>query len=68
MRVIRTPSPSHYRISASREELRIEFDDQFFNDAVIDEKGTTRLDYNIASIVQEVRTALYYVGTDGTKH
>lgn len=68
MRVIRTPKSSRYRISVSREELRVEFDENFFDNSFIDDKGTTALDKNVASIVQEIRTALYYVGTEGIQH
>lgn len=60
---------SAYRLSASREGVHIEFmDGNFFNNDIIDRKGTTALDINIAQVVQEVRSALYYIGTDSTAH
>jgi hypothetical protein len=61
--------PTTYRIAADRSELRIHFDEHFFNDAIVNPKdGTTALDINIAQVVQEVRAALYFIGTDGIQH
>ena len=58
-----------YRLTVSRAEVEIEFiDDHFWDNKVIDEKGTTTLDHNIASVLQELRAALYYLGTDFPRH
>ena len=64
-----TKRRSQYRITVSRSEVHIEFlDEHFWNNTILDEKGTTSLDLNIASVVQEIRAALYFVGTDTTRH
>lgn len=68
-----TKPPKHhrasYRVSADLSGIHVEFlDGNFFDNTVVDKKGTTVLDYNIAQVTQEVRAALYYLGTDGTAH
>jgi len=56
-------------VQADRDGLRLSVDENFWNDRIVrPQDGTTQLDLNIASVVQEIRTALYYVATDGTKH
>lgn len=63
--------PTRYRVSANRDELHLELDDKTFwdNTIVITKDGTqTQLDINIASVLEEIRAALYYIGTEGTKH
>ena len=66
------PKPPHrvtYRLTVSRSEVEIEFiDEHFWDNKIIDEKGTTLLDHNIASVLQELRAALYFLGTDLTRH
>jgi len=57
-----------YRVAVDESGIRVEFDEYFWNDTVIDDKGTTALDFNIAQVLQEIQTALYYIGTTGTKH
>jgi hypothetical protein len=58
-----------YRLHATRAGVRLDFlDEHFFDNRIIDEKGTTALDHHIAAVVQEIRAALYYLATDGTKH
>lgn len=60
---------SVYRLEAGREGLRVAFDEEFFDNQVIRKDGTTRLDIHVASLVQEIRTALYLIGTvDLPKH
>ena len=63
------PDVTSYRVQADRDGLRLSVDENFWNDRIVrPQDGTTQLDLNIASVVQEIRTALYYVATDGTKH
>lgn len=60
---------SVYRIVAGRDGLRVEFDENFFDNEILKTDGTSLLDVNIAALCQEIRTALYYIATDGfTKH
>lgn len=64
-----TPPKTTYRIIASREGVEIELDENFWNNAVVrPQDGTTALDIYIATLVQEIRTALYFLGTEGTRH
>lgn len=60
--------PARYAIRADRSELHVRFDDHFFDNTILDAQGTTVLDRNIAAVIQEIRAALYYVGTDTTPH
>jgi hypothetical protein len=58
-----------YRVEAARDGVQLTIDDTFWNDTVVSPRdGTTQLDVNIAQVVQEIRAALYYIATDGTKH
>ena len=61
---------TRYRVSAARDEVRLDIDEQTFwdNTVVVAKDGTTQLDVNIAAVVEEIRAALYYIGTDGPKH
>ncbi len=58
-----------YRVSASREGVELSIDENFWNDEVVEAAtGTTALDHNIATVCAEIRAALYYIATDGTRH
>lgn len=58
-----------YRVSVDRSGLQLEVDEDFWDDTVVDhKKGHTALDINIAQVIQEIRAALYYIGTEGTAH
>jgi hypothetical protein len=57
-----------YRITASVGGLRVKLDESFWSNEVIDAQGTTRLDEHLASLVQEIRQAVYYIGTTGPSH
>ena len=60
---------TRFQVEVSQSGVAIVFlDEKFFDNTIIDDKGTTSLDINIAQLVQEVRAALYFVGTEGTKH
>jgi hypothetical protein len=63
------PKPTRFSIAIARDEMRLNIDEHFWDDTIVSEKdGTTQLDFNIATVLQEIRAALYYVATDGTKH
>ena len=53
---------SAYRIVAGQTRLQIEFDENFFNNEIL-EGGTSLTDLNIETILQEVRAVLYYIAT-----
>lgn len=58
-----------YRIVAGRDGIHVEFDNNFFDNTAVAPDGTSQLDVNIVTLVQEIRTALYYIATeDLTKH
>jgi hypothetical protein len=58
-----------YQIAVGRDGLRGEFDETFFSNEIVKTDGTTQVDLNIASFVQELRTALYFFATtDLNKH
>lgn len=57
-----------YRLAADRSGLQLSLDENFWNDTVVRCDGTTALDNNIETIIQEIRAALYVVGTNGTNH
>ena len=60
---------TRFQVTVNRAGVAVEFlDENFFDNTILDDKGTTSLDFNIAQLVQEVRAALYFVGTEGTKH
>jgi hypothetical protein len=49
--------------------LQIELDENFFDNKIVRTDGTTQVDVNIATLCQEIRTALYYLATDNlSKH
>jgi hypothetical protein len=58
-----------YRLTADESGVQLEVNDAFWNEKIIDTgTGTTQLDFNIAQVVQEIRAALYYIATKGTRH
>lgn len=57
-----------YRITADRDGLVLTVNEEFWNDTIVAEDGTTQLDINVSQVVQEIRAALYYVATVGTRH
>jgi hypothetical protein len=62
-------SRTSYRIVAGHEGLQVELDENFFDNAIVRKDGTTQVDVNIATLCQEIRTALYYLATDNlSKH
>lgn len=63
------PQRPAFRISADYEGLNLSLDSEFWNDTIVNpQDGTTALDHNIATVIQEIRAALYYVGTTGRPH
>jgi len=61
--------PAAYRLTASREGLQIEIlHEDFWDNTIIDTKGTTWLDVHVSSVCQEIRQALYCIGCQDLIH
>jgi hypothetical protein len=49
-----------YRLEADRNGLQLTLDETFWPDTT-DDEGNSRLDFNIALVLEEIKAALYYV-------
>lgn len=56
-----------YRLSADRDGIQLTVDETFWDETFL-EGGTSALDHNISTVVAEIRAALYYIATSGTRH
>lgn len=67
--ILRTPGRWPFRLQGNTEDIAIAIGPEFWDTTVIDDRGTTTLDLNLAALVQELRTAVYYISTqDLTQH
>jgi hypothetical protein len=56
-----------FRISADTDGLQLTVDANFWNESIT-QTGESQLDFNIETVVADIRAALYYVGTVGHGH
>ena len=57
------PILSQYRVSASREGFVVEIRPGFWDETVVRQDGTTALDLHLTGLVQELRSAAYYLAS-----